>query len=222
MNARAGCVVSVAVGRIAPLGPRAIPSGIVKTAVDGPVRATAAGLDGDQQADRQLHGGVDKAIYGYAASAYPRWAASMPHHAGRFVPHGMGENLTISDVDETLVHIGDRVRVGTALLQVTEPRQPCFKLGLRFGDQRMIRMMTRNGYCGWYYRTLEPGVVAAGDAVTLVDRPNPDWPVSRFFQIIVARAFGGELLAEMLAIEGLSGTWKIKALQRLAATRDGL
>lgn len=221
MNASPSRVVSVHVGPVAPLGPNAVPSGFVKRTVAGRVGATSDGLAGDAQADRRCHGGNDKAVYGYGDAAYAVWRDMFPRHAPRLIPGSMGENLTLAGVDETTVCIGDRVGIGTALLQVTEPRQPCFKLALHFDDPAMPRAMTRSGLSGWYYRVLEPGMVAAGDPHVLIDRPNDSWPVRRFFEVIIARADGRELLTEMLAIEGLSEGWKLKALQRLARLRGG-
>lgn len=220
MIASPGRVVSVLVGGIAPLGSKAVPTGFVKRAVDGPVAATAAGLAGDEQADRRVHGAPDKAIYGYSAAAYDFWRTAFPHHS--FAPGAMGENLTLDGCDETNVAIGDRVRIGSALLQVTEPRQPCFKLALAFDDSTMPRALTRSGRCGWYYRTLEPGMIAAGDTSVTIDRPNPEWPVARFFEVISARAFGRNILAEIAAIEGVSDGWRVKALRALSRSRgDG-
>lgn len=212
-------MLSVQVGKIALLGPNRVPSGFVKTPVAGPVEITAAGLAGDEQADLRVHGGPDKAVYGYASSAYPAWQRDFPHLAARFVFGSMGENLTIDGLDEAHVHIGDRVRVGGALLQVSEPRQPCFKLALAFDEPRLAQAMTRSGRCGWYYRMLEPGLVAAGDTIDLVDRPNGGWPVSRFCEVVAARAVGREILTEMMAMEGLSRGWKLKAIQGLARAR---
>jgi MOSC domain-containing protein YiiM len=221
MNASPARVVSVQTGMIAPLGPNRVPSAFAKRAVTGPVGITATGLDGDQQADLKVHGGRDKAVYGYAESAYDFWRTARPGHAARLGPGAMGENLTLAGIDESRVFIGDRVRVGTALLQVTEPRQPCFKLALAFDDPKLPRAFTRSGRCGWYYRVVEPGVVAAGDASECLDRPNPDWPVARFFEVITARASGRDTLADMLAIEGLGEGWKLKALSGLARLRGG-
>ena len=206
MNASGSCgqIGSVQVGRIAPLGPEAVPSGFVKTAVTGPVAAGTLGLAGDEQADLSVHGGPDKAVYGYAASRYAEWAADFPALA--FAAGSMGENLTIDGADETSVHIGDIHRIGTALLQVTQPRQPCFKLALRFAEPRTVRAMTRSGRSGWYYRVLEAGEVAAGDVLTLVERPNPEWPVARFnAAILTARP---DLAIATLA--GLAEDWRIE------------
>lgn len=219
MIASPGHLVSVQVGRVAPLGPNRTRSGFVKRPIDGPVLATAIGLAGDEQADHRVHGGLDKAIYGYGETAYSFWRTTMPGLAARMGPGAMGENLTLAAFDETSVFIGDRVRVGKALLQVTEPRQPCFKLALAFGDPALPRAFTRSGRCGWYYRTLEPGMIAAGDNAECVERPNPDWSVGRFFEVVTARAFGRETLAEIVALEGIGTGWKLKALQGLARLR---
>lgn len=221
MNASASYVVSIQVGPVAPLGPKCVPSGFVKRPVAGAVTASFAGLAGDEQADRRVHGGCDKAVYGYPDRAYAWWAAEFPHLAARFVPGSLGENLTIAGADEREVRIGDRWRIGGALLQVSEPRQPCFKLALAFGEAKLARAMIRSGRCGWYYRVLEPGSVAAGDTVDLVDRPNPDWPVRRLFEIVTAPTHGREALAAMLAIDGLGERLKLKAIRGLAGERVG-
>ena len=213
-------VTEVRAGRIAPLGPQQVASAYVKSLVAHPVQVGELGLSGDMQADLSVHGGLDKAVYGYPLSRYPGWAEAFPAIADRFVIGSMGENLSVSGVDETGVHIGDRIRVGGALLQVTQPRQPCFKLTLVIGDAQVARTMTRRGWCGWYYRVLEPGVIGAGDTHQLVERPNPAWPVSRFAEVIAARALGADLLSEMLGMEGLASTWQIKALKLLAGLRS--
>ncbi len=212
-------IVEVRTGRIAALGPKGVASAYVKSLAPQPLQVGDHGLAGDMQADLSVHGGLDKAVYGYPASRYPDWAAAFPDIADRFVPGSMGENLVIGGVAETGVHIGDRIRVGGTLLQVTQPRQPCFKLTLFIGDPQVARTMIRRGWCGWYYRVLELGVIGAGDGHKVVERPNPDWPVSRFAELIAARALGADLLSEMLAMEGLAATWQVKALQLLAGLR---
>lgn len=219
MNASPVFVIAVHVGGIRPLGPQGTPSGYRKYPVDHPLLARTLGLAGDAQADLKVHGGPDKAVYGYALSRYPAWAAEFPHLADRFVAGSMGENLPVSGIDETGLNIGDRVRVGGALLQVTQPRLPCFKLGLAFDEPRIIRAMTRNGFCGWYYRVVESGVIGAGDAHSIVERPNPEWSVARFAGIVAARAMGAELLREIVAMEGLAENWQARALRQLAALR---
>lgn len=195
-------LASIQVGRIAPLGPDAVPSGFIKRAVAGSVAVGALGLDGDAQADLSVHGGPEKAVYGYAADHYPFWATDFPMLAARFQPGSMGENLTVMALREEDICVGDVHAIGTALLQVCQPRQPCFKLALAFGDAQLGKAMVRSGRSGWYYRVLRGGVIAAGDAVTLAERPNPDFPFSRLVTIV---NLGGASAAEMHTLATMPG-----------------
>ena len=195
-------LASVQVGRIAPLGPAAVPSGFIKRAAAGSVAVGVLGLDGDEQADLTVHGGPEKAVYGYAASHYARWANDFPALHERFLPGSMGENLTIAMLDEDDLRVGDVHAIGTALLQVCQPRQPCFKLALAFGEARLGKAMVRSGRSGWYYRVLRDGVISAGDAVTLADRPNPDFAFSRLVTIV---NLGGASMAEVRALAAMPG-----------------
>ncbi|MBK8176548.1 MAG: MOSC domain-containing protein [Rhodospirillales bacterium] len=209
-------VVSVQVGRIAPLGPEGVPSGFVKRPVDRPVAVTDLGLAGDEQADLRVHGGSEKAVYGYAHAAYAEWRETFPEHGAMLVPGAFGENLTIDGTDEEQVCIGDIVRVGTATLQIAQPRQPCFKLALRFADRRMPRAMIRNGRSGWYYRVLATGVVAAGDGHAVLARPNPHWSMARFNRLLAAKAWPTSDLAELIHLPGLASGWRDIARSTLA------
>ena len=175
---------AVQVGRVAPLGAKAVPSGFVKSAVAGTVSVSPIGLAGDEQADLLLHGGQEKAVYGYAASHYAAWRAEFPEHAELFVAGGMGENLTIAGLDEGDLCVGDVHRIGTASFQVCQPRQPCFKLATYFGDARLPRALVRSGRSGWYYRVLEEGELRAGDDVVLVDRPQQAFSLARLVAIV--------------------------------------
>ena len=205
----AAVLVSVQLGRIAPLGPDRVASAFVKRPVEGPVMAEVLGLAGDEQADLSVHGGPDKAVYACAGRHYAAWRDDFPEHAPLWVPGGLGENLTIAgDLDESRVHIGDIVRIGRATLQVTQPRQPCYKFALRFQDKRMPRAMIANGRSGWYYRVLEAGPLAAGDGVDLIERPNPDWSVTRFNRFIVAKKPATAEWAEVARLPGLSAGWR--------------
>ena len=147
--------------------PRAFPAPSSSKRVDGPVAVGPLGLAGDEQAELSVHGGPDKAVYGYPAAHYAAWRDDYPEHAGLFVAGGVGENLTIAGWTEADLCVGDVHRMGSATLQVCQPRQPCFKFALRFGDNRLPKAMVRNGRAGWYYRVLEPGMLDGGDAVTL-------------------------------------------------------
>ena len=206
---------SVQIGRIAPLGPQGVPSAFVKHPVDGPVAVGRLGLAGDKQADLTVHGGAEKAVYAYGASHYPAWVADFPDHADRFVPGGVGENLTIDGLVEADLCVGDLHRIGTARLQVCQPRQPCFKFALRFADNQLPKAMVRNGRAGWYYRVVEEGVLAAGDAVELVDRPNPDFGFDRLVGIVNARRATPDELAAMATMDGLASN--LRAWARSAA-----
>ena len=207
----AASVLAVHVGRARPLGPEGVLSGFVKTAVAGAVRVRTLGLEGDEQADLRVHGGVDKAVYGYAVSNYPRWRADFPAHAALFAPGGMGENLAIEGLDESGVCIGDVHEIGTAQLIVSQPRQPCFKLALRFNDEQLVHAMVGNGRSGWYYSVAREGVVRAGDAVRCVERPNPGWTIARFAAGASRRAFSPAEWAELSSLAGLAQSWRERA-----------
>jgi MOSC domain-containing protein YiiM len=158
-------LVSVQIGRVAPLGPRGVPSAFRKRPVEGAVAVHWLGLAGDEQADKRVHGGTLKAVYAYPEAHYAAWLAEFPEHEDTLVAGAFGENLTIGGLTEAEVRAGDVHAIGTARLRVTQPREPCFKLALAFGDNRLPRALARSGRSGWYYEVLEPGVVSAGDAV---------------------------------------------------------
>ncbi|OQW38818.1 MAG: hypothetical protein A4S12_02760 [Proteobacteria bacterium SG_bin5] len=208
MSAR---VASVQVGRVAPLGPERVPSGIVKHPVEGPVAVARLGLAGDEQADLSVHGGPDKAVYGYAAAHYPLWAAEHPHLADRLDPGAFGENLTIEGLDEADICVGDVHAIGTARLQVCQPRQPCYKFALRLGDARAPKAMVRSGRAGWYYRVIAEGALQAGDAVELVERPHPDLAFARLVEIINFGVATPEELTALAAAPGVADWLRAQA-----------
>jgi MOSC domain-containing protein YiiM len=198
-----GSVVSVQVGHVAPLGPRHVPSAFVKRPIAGAVMAKQLGLVGDQQADLRVHGGPDKAVYCYPVEHYVKWLKERPSNEALLMPGGFGENLTTRGLDEDLVCIGDVLRFSGVTAQVTQPRQPCFKLGLRFQDQRMLREMLRSGRSGWYLRVLEVGLVEAGASITIIGRPNPSWSVARLKHLFGSHVTVEEL-AELAELPGLA------------------
>lgn len=208
-------VLSVQAGRVAPLGPAGVPSAFVKSAVTGAMRVEALGLVGDEQADLTVHGGPEKAVYAYAAAHYATWSAEYPQHAARFVPGGLGENLTIAGLDESDLCIGDVHAIGSVRLQVCQPRQPCFKFALRFGDKHLPKAMVRNGRSGWYYRVLEPGWLVAGDAVKIVERPNPAFGFNRLLALMYAAEATRSELEAMAQMQGLASEWREAAKARL-------
>jgi MOSC domain-containing protein YiiM len=212
----AGIVRAIHVGRVAPLGPDAIPSGFFKQPVAGRVEATALGLSGDEQADLRVHGGVDKAVYAYPSEGYAAWLADFPARSRTLVPGGMGENLVTAGLDEDEVRVGDLHRIGGALLQVTQPRQPCSKLALYHREPKLPKRMFETARCGWYLRVVEAGPIRAGQDIELVERSDAAWTVRRFAAVVALKTIDRELLAEIVAMPGVAAHWQTRALRMLA------
>lgn len=208
-------VLSVQTGKIAPLGPDGVPSGFVKSARSGPVRVTDLGLEGDQQADLSVHGGPEKAVYGYAGAHYRDWSLEFPRLAGHFHNGAMGENLTMDGMLEDDICVGDVHAIGSSLLQVCQPRQPCFKLALRHDEKLLPKAMVRSGRSGWYYRVLRQGVLSSGDMVVLHDRPNPDFPFTRLVRAVYHGKATRDDLVRMSEMRGLASQWRAAAKMRL-------
>ena len=168
-----GRVLSVNVGKPKQIGVqrgRAQMSAIGKAPVTGRVRVEGVNLAGDDQADRRVHGGPDKAVYAYAAEDIAWWAFQLERDD--FPPGMFGENLTTEGVDVTNAVIGERWRIGTVELEVCQPRFPCYKLGLRFGDPLMVKMFAHAGKPGAYLRIVSAGELEAGDQVDITHRPS--------------------------------------------------
>jgi len=208
-------LLSVQTGRTAPLGPDSVPSAFVKTSRQGAVAVTRLGLEGDEQADLAVHGGFEKAVYAYSSVHYPQWAAEFPQLADHFTGGAMGENLTVSGLEESRICVGDVHKIGSALLQVCQPRQPCFKFGLRHDNKYLPKAMVRNGFSGWYYRVLREGVLQAGDALALEARPNPDFPFTRLVEIVYRNRATADEIRRMAELEGLAGQWRSRARDML-------
>ena len=157
-------VLSVNVGRPRQIstGRRTVTTAIWKTPVDGRVRVRGVNLDGDDQADRSVHGGPDKAVYAYAVEETRAWERELGRALG---PAAFGENLTTEGLDVSGALVGERWRVGTTMLEVVQPRLPCFKLGLRIGDPGFLRRFGQASRPGAYLRVVEEGELGAGDAV---------------------------------------------------------
>ena len=141
---------------------------IFKLPVTGPVRVGALNIDGDEQSDLTVHGGRDKAVYFYASEHYPHWRTELPDLD--FSYGAFGENFTVEGLLETEVAIGDRLEIGTAVFEVSRPRMPCYKLGVRFNRLDMVKRFHRSGRSGFYARVVREGVVQAGDVIRL--RPS--------------------------------------------------
>jgi MOSC domain-containing protein YiiM len=185
---------------------RSFTSAIWKEPVTGPVKVGRLGLDGDRVANTRVHGGPDQALLMYAASHYPLWEAEWGR-AG-LGPGAFGENLTVSALTEESVCIGDVLDIGTAELQISQPRQPCATLARRHQVRDLIKLVQRNGRSGWYLRVLREGVVAAGDKIVLVDRPHPEWTVRRAARAALDRKAQPEQGQALAACEALSSGWR--------------
>ncbi|WP_372390452.1 MOSC domain-containing protein [Xanthomonas sp. NCPPB 3582] len=189
-------------------------SAIDKRAVPGPVRVGIDGLDGDEQGDRRVHGGPDKAIHHYPRDHYAAWRSELGAHALLENAGAFGENLSTVGLTEADICLGDRFALGTAVVEVSQVRQPCWKLSDRFGVRDMARRVQDTGRTGWYYRVLQPGVVAAGDVLALQARPNPHWSLSRLQQLLYARAVDETAIAEVLTLP-LVPSWRTLFERRL-------
>ncbi len=212
-----GSIRAVLAGTVQPLGNTV--SGIDKRPVAGPQRVEAQGLVNDRQADLRAHGGVDKALHCYAWSHYASfWQACLPGHALLARPGAFGENLSIDGLDEQTVCIGDRWRVGSVLLEVTQGRQPCFKLNLRFGVADMAHRVQDSLHAGWYLRVLEAGELAAGDRIEVAARPFPEWTVARLLRVIRDRHTQPDEVEPLLALP-LTPSWRRLFERRLRTGR---
>jgi MOSC domain-containing protein YiiM len=170
-------ILSVNVGRPRPVdtGKRTVTTAIWKSPVEGRVAVRGVNLDGDDQADRSVHGGPDKAVYAYAIEEIRAWEAELGRELG---PAAFGENLTTEGIDVSGALVGERWRVGTTLLEVVQPRLPCFKLGLRMGDPSFVRRFGEASRPGAYLRIVEEGDLGAGDEVEVDVANLPDHGVT--------------------------------------------
>lgn len=178
-----GRVLSVCTGQAAPYA-RGSRSGIDKQVRTGKVYCHTLGLVGDEQGDLRVHGGPDKAVHHYPSEHCAAWRAELGPHPLLDTPAAFGENLHSSGLTEADVCLGDRFRVGDALLEVSQARQPCWKLNERFGRPDMAAQVQRTGRTGWYYRVLEEGALWAGADLLLQARPYPEWPLARLIDLL--------------------------------------
>jgi MOSC domain-containing protein YiiM len=208
-RAMEGVVVSVNVGqaRAVERGGRPATTAIWKSPISGRVTAKGVNIDGDEQADREVHGGYDKAVYAYAIEDTHWWEEQLGRPIG---PGGFGENLTVEGLDLAAAVVGERWSVGTTELEVSEPRLPCWKLGLRMGDAGFPRKFNRAGRTGTYLRIVGAGDLAAGDRVRVVSRPDHGVTVSDVWRIYVRRTDARPLLA----VPQLSESWRQWAERR--------
>jgi|SRR5690554_4037278 len=203
------------VGNLNMLGNTETLTGIYKQQVDS-AYLNSNGLSDDQQGDKNHHGGPEKALHHFASEHYPRLRKALPEPAAEYCqPGAFGENLVTSGFTEADVCVGDIFALGEAVVQISQPRQPCWRLNLRFGIPDMSQRLQNTLRTGWYYRVLQPGFVHRGDILTLQQRPNPEWPLSRVLSILYDTTLEQAALAGMAGLEQLSPRLRQIAKQRL-------
>ncbi|KAK4144301.1 pyruvate kinase-like protein [Dichotomopilus funicola] len=199
-------ILQVRTGKLKPMRGLVVQTAIDKGLCDGPVQVTELGLEDDQH-DLTFHGGVDKAIHGYCSAHYSSWSAEFPSATSAFRPGGFGENLVVRHMNERNLCIGDIVSVSppgsesddtSVLLQISLPRQPCFKLNHRFELKNFAPNTWRTSRTGWYFRVLRTGTIRAGDTIQLISRPHPTWTLERV-QEYLHRNTGDAAMNEELA-----------------------
>ena len=200
-----------------------------RTEVARPVHLTPLGFGGDKVGDPAVHGGADKAVHFYPVEHYAAWADDFRTAHAEPHPHlqrlgGFGENIAALGMTEERVHIGDRFRIGTALVEISQGRQPCWKIDHHFGVKGMTAGVIRTGRSGYYFRVIEEGQVAPSDTIAQVESAKHGWTVERTFQMLICglhKAAGADAaLRELAAMEVLAANWRARASQLLSHHRS--
>jgi MOSC domain-containing protein YiiM len=208
-------IISLNVGRprLVVWDGRPVSTGIYKTPVEGRVMLRTLNLDGDRQADLTVHGGPSKAAYVYPAEHYGYWRDELP---GMELPWGMfGENFTTEGLDESDVNIGDRFRLGDAEVMVTEPRMPCYKLGIKFGRTDILKRFLASGRTGFYFSVEREGEVGAGDKIDVVGRDEHKVSVADITRLYARDKNDFETMRRAVAVEALPESWRGHFRQQL-------
>ena len=185
---------------------KTVTTGIFKEPVERRVKVRFLNLDGDRQADLTVHGGADKAIYLYPVEHYEYWRGELPEME---LPWGMfGENLTTVGLLEDRVNIGDRFRIGTAEVMVTQPRMPCYKLGIKFGRANMVKQFLDSRLTGFYFSVLQEGEVGVGDAMELISRDENNVTVADITRLYVRQSDDLQMLHRAVQVKALPDGWR--------------
>jgi MOSC domain-containing protein YiiM len=207
--------VNVAKPRTVSWQGRKVRTGIFKEPVAGQVRVAKLNLEGDGQADLRVHGGVDKAVYAFPAEHYAAWSSAL----GRALPFGQfGENLTVEGMLENAVRIGDRYRIGTAMFEVSQPRTPCFKLGIKMEDDWFPARFLQSGHSGFYLRVLEEGSLQAGDAIHLQSAAHDSLTVLAVNRLLYFEPLDPAGLRTAAELPALSPSWRGQMRRKLSMT----
>ena len=189
-----------------------VSTGIFKRPVDGRVMLRATNLDGDGQADPSVHGGADMAAYVYSWDSYGWWMAELGHD---LQPGELGENLTVTGFTDETVRVGDVLRIGDAVVQVTAQREPCFKLGIRMGDHRFPARFRKANRMGFYVRVLEEGEIGAGDGAEIVEEAAGSVTIAELHRVFAYARDDVPMLRRLIAAPGLPESWREWAEKRM-------
>ncbi len=207
--------LNVGLPRLATYRTQTVSTGIYKEPVTGSVQLRTLNLDGDRQADLAVHGGPNKAVYGYPSEHYEFWRQELP---GTQMPWGMfGENFTTEGLFETDLHIGDRLKIGGAVLVVRQPRIPCYKLGVKFRRDDIIARFLRSERSGFYFSVEQEGTVTAGDSFEFLSRDESGSTITEMNRVYALDMYNVELLNKALATPALPEDWKEFLKKRLSA-----
>ena len=214
--------ISLFIGGIHPLPESGRPTGIYKQPVTSRVEIGPEGFIGDQQADRRVHGGPEKAVHLYPARHYTKLAAQFPDAAAQLMPGSLGENISTPDLDENDVRIGDIYRLGSARLQVCQPRNPCWKIDERFGLEGMAAYIAEHRLTGWYWRVVTPGEVAPDAELRLDQSAAEAMTLAAAMQLWQAHRPPLAELERLAATPGIAGHWQQKIENRCQWLRQNL
>jgi MOSC domain-containing protein YiiM len=206
--------LNVALPRLVTYKGQTINTGIFKSAVTGPVALRTLNLDGDRQADLTVHGGLFKAVYGYPSEHYEFWRNELP---GMNLPWGMfGENLTTEGLSENLLHIGDRLKLGSSILMVRQPRVPCYKLAAKFQRSDILARFLRSGRSGFYFSVEQEGTVEVGNEIELLSQESSGITISEMNHLFADDRYNQELLEKAIATPALPEDWRDYLKKRLS------
>lgn len=206
--------VSLFIGTIAPLPESGRPTGMFKYPVDSSLHLGSEGFAGDEQADRRVHGGPDKAVHLYPAVHYGRLAQAFPEAASQLKPGSLGENISSPTLDESRVRIGDVFGLGEARLQLCQPRSPCWKIDARFGVDGMAAYIAEHHLTGWYFRVLLPGIVAPGATLDLVEPGDDRLSLAQAQQLWHSHRPAPLALRQLASTPGIAAGWQRKIVER--------
>lgn len=183
--------------------------------MDQPLHLGTLGLSGDVQGDTKHHGGPDKALHHYPLDHYPAWTSEIGRRDVLEKPGAFGENLATSGLTENDVAVGDVFQLGGAIIEVSQGRQPCWKLNERFETPDMARRVQSSGRTGWYYRVLQPGLVAPGDLLVRIHRHAPQWTIRRIWHAFYIETLDYAVLQQLAELTPLAENWRRHALRRI-------